>query len=212
MAFVKISKSAVGARNLSVAELRMGSHLHTGQETGIPRGIYISMTPALVRQVGWAVEEVASQRTNKTGETYVRAICRITIHEGIGEDRGFLMLVEDENGYSLGTTRSVNTSYNTNIAAQALSHYVLNEVPVPPALVQFTVDEKEKTILVECPDWLRYNPLSVPASDTADTGTNKGKAVASHGQEVVVDLPGRIPTNRKERRQAGAVIARALHR
>jgi hypothetical protein len=50
------------------------------------------------------------------------------------------------------------------VSVTRFKHYVLNDTArdIEPAPVEFTVDEKEHTILIQCPDWLRYNPLSVP--------------------------------------------------
>ena len=51
------------------------------------------------------------------------------------------------------------------VSVTRFRHYVLNDTTqdIEPEAVEFTVDEEEHTILVQCPDWLRYNPLSVPA-------------------------------------------------
>jgi hypothetical protein len=154
MAFVKVNKSPRGVNYGNDPVIRMGTHL---QGTKTPRSVYMSISLSVLDQLGWpyAPEE---------GE---RARCTIAVHEGTHEDAGFFMLVRDPSGYTFGGANSkeeARSALVTNIAVTKLRHYAVND-PVmehPPENVEFTIDEKEGTILVQLPDWLRYNPASVP--------------------------------------------------
>ena len=128
--------------------IRMGSHLAAEK---IARGIYIGVGLDVVKQVGWLVKSTSDTRQATT----------VAILEGTGDDGGFLMLAYDEkHGYTLGSERTGSRSFYTNITANKLKHYVLNEVPCPVGPVDFSIDEKAQTVLIQCPDWLRYNPAS----------------------------------------------------
>lgn len=208
MAFVKVTKATGLGRATRTGQpiVRMGAHLHDGKT---PRSIYLSITPEAIDQVGWTVDNVVSQRKTKDGRVYDRAACRIALNEGVGEDAGFLMLSEDtERGYTIGTTRGIRTAFTVNIGIAGVKHYTFNELPMDPKEVEFTIDPKDKTILIECPDWLRYNPESyTPAKEVPSTRPT---------EEVVVELEvkgskGR-PNNRHQRRQLAQGLARALSR
>jgi len=185
MAFVKVSKSAVGSK-FSVPEIRMGSHL---QSNKVNRGIYFSISASVVEQAKWILVGTDSGTREKAN---------IDVLEGTGDDAGFLMLVQtsDGTGYSVGREKSKGMSVAFAVSYARMKHYVLNELPIEPHSVNFTI-EADNSILIECPDWLRYNPLSVkeeaPPSPPPPTAT-------VHDMRL----------NRQERRAIGKRVASRL--
>ena len=211
MAFVKVVKSAgLGhAVRLGQPSIRFGAHLADNKH---PRSIYISITPETIDQVGWEVETAKSQRQNRSGETYERAFCRIAFNEGVGEDAGFIQLSEDrDRGYIIGTTKGLRTSFTASIGMAGVKHYVFNEIPVDPDDVEFTIDPDDKTILIQCPDWLRYNPQSYAAPAPAKEVPSSRPPQLDMVEEVVVNMPN-TRLSRSKRRHVGKEIARALAR
>jgi len=154
MAFTQVVKGKTGIRTNEVPELRMGSRLQS--KTTLTRSIYFALTRPLIEQVGWQILKHDAERES----------IRVAVNEGTAEDAGFLLLSEDlEKGYSFGTNVGrQGQSMASGVSVSRFRHYVLNDVShdIEPEAVEFTVDEDEHTILVQCPDWLRYNPLSVP--------------------------------------------------
>jgi hypothetical protein len=153
MAFVKIDKSATGGwrSDLSEPNVRMSCHL---QDDKTPRSVAFYINHVLIDKVGWTTTMDSNGRTSLS----------VAIHEGTGEDAGFLMLEESDakNGYVLAVSKPGAFTYGMNASFTRFKHYVINEVPTPLMDVEFTYDAKDKTVLIQCPDWLRYNPLSVP--------------------------------------------------
>jgi len=146
------------------------------------RSIYFAITRDVLAQVGWTL-------TVDDDEGGDREWIQVAVNEGSEEDAGFLLLTEDKSkGYVFGTNKgATGFSLAGSVSCSRFKHYVLNDtsIDIEPAAVEFTVDEKEHSILIQCPDWLRYNPLSVPA-------VAKPKPVA---KEVVA--PVAKPTFRK---------------
>ena len=194
MAFVKLNKApGFHSRLISPYEIRMGAHLQSAVNK--TRGVYFGITPRVVEDVGWTI-----------AETDTRKVLHVMLHEGVGEDAGFLMLVEDNDGYALGTVNKSGKSFSMSIAMMKFKHYVLNEVPVPPAPVEFTIDKEEKIILVQCPDWLRYNSLSYQEPEKPKPevrGTQRVPPTEDKGVEP-------IHLNRTARRRVAAKIAHSL--
>lgn len=147
MPFAKVERSFRSSA-VDANTIRIGSHLASDK---ISKGIYISVGADVVKQAGWPVKPMSETRQATT----------VAVLEGTGEDSGFLMLAYDEaQGYTLGSERTGARSFYTNVTASKLKHYVLNEVPCPVGPVDFSIDEKAHTVLIQCPDWLRYNPES----------------------------------------------------
>jgi len=79
--------------------------------------------------------------------------------------------------------------------------------------VEFTVDEKDHTVLIQCPDWLRYNPQSVPQPEPAPA-----KVETKDPRPTVVRLveeaeePEPIRLNREERRRLAKKVVSRLGR
>jgi hypothetical protein len=211
MAFVKINKSFHIGRPSTEPRIRMGSHLHGGAKEGPPRGIYIAMTQEIVKRVGWTLEPSTSGRQSKDGSYIERMVCMITVHEGVGEDSGFIQLAEDrEKGYVLGSTKGSASSLAVNMGIGAFKHYVLNEVPVEPHEVDFTIDEEDHTILIQCPDWLRYNPQSykapVEVKKEMPRHPTKAPVIVRGDDGEVVELE----LNREQRRRIAKKIVNAM--
>lgn len=214
MAFVKVQKSRSGGRGETEPVIRMASHLHGGAKSGPPRGVYISISQPVIREVGWDVEEIQSRRENTKGNRDTRNVCMISIQEGVGEDAGFIMLVEDkEKGYTAGTNKGEATSYTLSLSIQSFLHYVLNDVPHEPVKVEFTVDPNDKTILIQCPDFLRYNPLSYQEPEPVKPEVKKETTRRPPTLSVVVrdkESGDEILPNRHQRRQITKRLAQAL--
>jgi hypothetical protein len=105
-----------------------------------------------------------------------------------------------------------------NASFTRFRHYIINEVPTPLMDVEFTYDAKDKTVLIQCPDWLRYNPLSVPQPAVVEEKkpvSPPTKAVVKDGKEDVKGLLKQIAkdipdANRKQRRAAVSAVARRM--
>ena len=154
MAFVKVNKSPRGMNYANDPIIRMGTHLQ-GAKT--PRSVYMSISLSVLDTMGWSYAP-------EDGE---RARCSVAVHEGTHGDAGFFMLAHDTSGYTFGGANNnehARSALVANIAVTKLRHYAVNDplIEHPPEQVEFTIDEKEGTILVQVPDWLRYNPASVP--------------------------------------------------
>ena len=157
MAFTQINKSSLGSHS-NKNEIRMGSRR---QSQSVPaRSIYFAITRDVLAQVGWTL-------TVDDDDGGDREWVQVAVNEGSEEDAGFLLLTEDKaKGYVFGTNKgATGFSLAGSVSCTRFKHYVLNDtsIDIEPAAVEFTVDEKEHSILIQCPDWLRYNPLSVPA-------------------------------------------------
>jgi len=172
----------------------MSAHLQS--EKGTTRGIYIAITPDIIAQTGWIVAENDQRKS-----------VRVLVQEGVGDDAGFLLLTEDPAGYSLGTTNKTAKSFSMSITSVKFQHYVLNEVPVPPEIVEYTVDEKDHTLLIQCPDWLRYNSLSYtpPAPPPKVEPPRPTRAEAASG-----DASAPLHLNRQQRRKLVSKVVSAL--
>lgn len=176
MAFVKIEKSRIGGaiRNNTVA-VTMGSYLADGK-VHKSKSVSFRLTGALIKQLGWIVEE--------------RRI-RISVLEGTDKDIGFIQLMPDPDGYS-ASQKYESQGISVNVTAERFAHYVLNECPMPSRTVNHMIDEG--TLIVECPDWLRFNPLSVP--DVPKPKIENRRPIP--------------PLNREQRRRMGKIVSAVL--
>lgn len=193
MAFVKVDKSNRSYSLDNIPAVTMAAHLAEGKfHKG--RSVSFRVSRALVDQLGWKATD---------------GRIRIGVFEGTDKDVGFLQLMVDPEGYSaaLGEPGS-KQGIGINVTIERFKHYVLNDCPVASMTVNF-IAEKD-TLVVECPDWLRFNPLSVPQQEAppprpiqpARQGVKEiAKAVA---KEELTN------TNRKQRRAIVSAVARAL--
>lgn len=216
MPFARVSKSALGSR-IKPDEIKMGWH-KTNQK-GSSKAIYISVAHPIIEGIGWKMVDEKASDTSITSRYYTN----VAIMEGTGEDAGFIMLVEhwEKDGYVLGNNKgsSKNTAFSMGITNTRFAHYVINnfDEEIPPSLVNYTVDEKDQTILIECPDWFRYDPTSVP--EPAKPEPEPVKEVVETRRplpRIVVeanhDDDDRPKLNRTDRRRLASKVARALTR
>lgn len=153
MPFVKINKSSRGGLMASVHPIvTMGAYLADGKQHK-NRSVTFRLTSALLTELGWEFNE--------------RSIL-VGVFEGTGTDKGFIQLAPDPKGYKC--SRPVNDAgivsnqgISVNVSVERFKHYVLNECPVSSAPVQYIIEGT--SLIVECPDWLRYNPLSEPQEE-----------------------------------------------
>ena len=193
MAFIKVQKSTIGTSHKAGnrEEIRMGSRFQSAKQSS--RSIYVAITRAVIERVGWT-----------THTDNGRISIGIAVHEGTHEDAGFWMLMEDPRGYHASSSKTgIAQSFGFGVSMPRLQHYVLNDVSheTSPEPVQFDINEPEHTILICMPDWLRYNPTSVP-------DIPKPKLVPEPDELVIDNLPKHM--NRAQRRHIATKIARIL--
>lgn len=197
MAFVKVTKSRIGAGiHQSQPMISMGAYLADGK-VHKSRSVAFRITYALIEQLGWPLAE------GKIG---------VSVLEGTGVDQGYVQLVHDDAfGYrgSQGSTDRDREHQGVSISltAERFKHYVLNECPVVAGVVNHIVDGN--VLIVECPDWLRYNPSSVPQEEKVPVQETKRPLprVNSVDQDEV-----EVRLNRQERRALAHHVTRVLKR
>lgn len=202
MAFVKVEKGLTGSFRRDSIELRMGSHLQS--KTGTSRGVYLSLSRSLIDAVGW-------KKTSPEDNVH-RVMCMVEVQEGVGSDAGFLLLTEAKEGagYALGTTSKKARSFSMALTLSKLKHYILNDVPTPTEPVEFSIEDR--SILIQCPDWLRYNPESYdePPKPEVKKPISPTKAAVER-KELVKAVAKEDPSlNHKQRRALVSVVTRAL--
>ena len=171
MAFVKINKPQKGSRAVGY-QVTMASYLGGDKNAMKSRSVVFSFSGDLVEALGWVDETTPTN---------------IQVMEGVGPDQGFLKLMQADNGYRLSTTRMLKTltgkmhSANLTTAAGAYQHYVLNECPVGAMLVNHIVDDAG--LIVEVPDWFRFNPASVSPAETTRVEPPPAPAQVHHLQQ-----------------------------
>jgi hypothetical protein len=137
------------------------------------------------------------------------------VQEGVGAESGFLQLVEDERGYTFSTSgKHRELAVSANITESNLAHYVLNEVPVTSSPVEFSIEDDGATILLQCPDWLRYNPLSYDEA-TGKVRSKKEQEALLLAQPPPTPQPVEVVVegtrfNRGDRRRLASRIAQEL--
>jgi hypothetical protein len=208
MAFVKLEKGMTGRQFDDLEEIRMGSH-----RTKQGRTVYLTLTRTVVERAGWTITK---------GDT--RQSIAVRVNEGVGEDAGFLLLTEDkDHGYQLGSDAKRTHAFATNLSYSRFNHYVLNDDSVVVHSVEFTVDEKEHSVLIQCPDWLRYNPQSYtepektkpqlelvpPKKEDKKPSRPTIRAVRDATDEVAAERPD-LALNRRQRRLVASTLTRAM--
>lgn len=201
MAFVKLDKGMRRIRE-GMSEVRLGAY--RGKQG---RVVYISVSHAAIEQAGWTIHEGKTDTKRKS--------VNVMINEGVGEDAGFWLLSEDnEFGYVLGADHEKSGALVTSILVARFKHYLLNDEHISVHPVEATVDEKEHTILVQVPDWIRYNPQSYQEPEKPKlvlTPPKEDKKPSRPTLNVVTkDDDDGIVLNRRQRRLAANVLARAM--
>jgi len=144
MAFVTVEKlrsGAIGAAGIPC--VTMGAYLADGKAHK-SRSVNFRITRLLVDLIGWPLDE----RT-----------LFLVVREGTDADKGFLQIMPDPQGRRT-TQPTDGQGFSLSLAVESFHHYVLNECPVSSGVVQHMIDGD--ALIIECPDWFRYNPLSVP--------------------------------------------------
>lgn len=208
MAFQRVQKAMNRGPRLEDEEVRMGCHPPTST---VPlQSIYFSISRVLINKLGLKPEYT------KNG----RAVVPFDIHEGTGEDAGFLMLVPDKRGYAFGASKSTqhastaNLSVSCNIMASALTNYKVNtSESVPAAPIDHSIDGQ--SILIQVPSWLEYvGPVKQKKEETSPPNPTKPTVIARvRPNDVAVEVEREdnvAPLTRNERRQIAKKIARSI--
>lgn len=145
MAFTRVEKLRMGGHMAPEPIVTMGAHLADGKKAN-SKGVAFRISRPLVTQLGWIPDD--------------NGRLRIAINEGSGSDKGFLQLVPDPQGRYATMKSDSNQGVSLNSDIQSFKHYVLNECPVSAHAVPHVIDGD--ALIIECPDWLRHNPQSVP--------------------------------------------------
>ena len=207
MAFVKVQKG-IRKDTPGASDVRMGTHRNA---TG--RTVYLSVGSDIIEQVGWEISIVEATR-GEVENRKQRRIVAVAINEGVGEDKGYWLLTEDkQRGYSLGQDhKGEHGAFMCNVLASRLQHYVLNDDNVPVEQVLFEPKPDEKALLVQMPDWLRYNPQSYkePDKPKLELTAPKEDKKPRHPTLSVVESDAEITLNRRQRRLAAQVLTRAM--
>jgi hypothetical protein len=146
MAFVRVT--AVHRPRRGQGEtVTMGLYLADGKHVK-RKTIGFRFTRSLLDKLGWPAGH----------EPYL-----VSLFEGIGEDVGFWQIAPDKEGYSLTGKKgeaglSQGRAFQVN--TDSLKHYVLNE-PGPITARPVSHIAEGSTLIIECPDWLKFNPQSV---------------------------------------------------
>ena len=180
MAFVKVEKLRTGIGNTDEPIVTMGAYLADGKAHK-SRSINFRFTATLITQLAWPVID------RRIG---------MTLNEGIDADKGFLQVVYDMDGGRRTTQGEGKQGFSLGMAVEGFHHYVLNECPVSSGIVSHVIDDG--ALIIECPDWLRYNPASVPEPN-----------------HIEVTLPGKLrdgQPNRAQRRVIAKSVERSLRR
>lgn len=150
MAFVKVEKRHVGggAPGTIEPQVRMGAYLADGK-VHRSKSINFRFNYALIEKMKWPFDE-------KRGT-------HLVVHEGIDADKGFLQIVPadaNEQASRRMTLSEGKQGSAISLVIESFHHYVLNECPVASMIVSHVIDDS--ALIIECPDWFRYNPASVP--------------------------------------------------
>lgn len=177
MAFVRVDKSRQGGTHLAMPIVTMGAYLADGKKHKT-KHIGFRISRPLLIQLGWKFDGVS---------------VNVTVNEGTEKDSGYIQLVPTEpdlhtRRLSLSHGGKGNQGVSISITADNFRHYVLNDCPVSSDVVPHMVDGD--ALIIECPDWFRYNPQSVAEPE-----------------------PSRVtPLNREQRRALATRVARNLKR
>lgn len=217
MPFARVSKSSFGSR-IKPDEIKMGWHRSTQKGEG--KAIYFSVSRTIIESMGWEIKEEGAMNAKSTSRRYTS----VAVMEGTGKDAGFLMLVEywERDGYVLGNNKGAtqNTSFSMGVTNTRFAHYIINNFneEVTPGPISYTIDQDEKTILIECPDWFRYDPTTVKEPEPvkpAPAPVKEAERTSRPLPKIVVEAEedDEVPKlNRSDRRRLASKVARALTR
>jgi len=180
--------------------IRMGSQL-AGNKT--PRLITISISRPALALVGF------------TAFSEVNTKCRLRIDEGWGDDAGFWLLTPKpldtrERTYACTASSNRFSTVHAQVPMHIITHYVLNEKPIDAHDVEF--DVQGESLLVQCPDWLRYNPQSLTNEQLALIKVPNYVPPPDEPAQIEVTAPSSLKLNRQDRRKLSSSIAKAMTR
>ena len=202
MAFVKVKPKLIARGALSNGQITIGAYLSEGLNK--PRQITLRIPKLIVDEVGFLVKD--------------RRIS-VDIHEGVGDDVGFIMLFYSEEKGATWATQGQHQSVNgvenlhgfsVSFRAERFQYYTPNEWPMSATAVHHVVDNG--SLLIEVPEWFKPNinkmiedghmkakepePAPLPAPDP-------GKKSAKSDRDTK-------QFNRQSRRAIASQVARVL--
>jgi hypothetical protein len=174
MAFVKIAPKMTGKTGSSIAgKITMGAYLAEG--VGKPKQIAIRIPKLIMDQTNFVVVD---RRTT------------IDLHEGVGEDTGFLQLFYSTEHGATSASQGKNKDglpgqhgFAVTFAEVRFRYYAPNEWPVSSTELNHIIDDGN--LIIECPEWFRPNLEKMKAD-----GLLKEEPPRPPAREVVVDIKG----------------------
>lgn len=129
--------------------------------TRITIGAYLSEGVNKPRQIAFRIPQLVIAETNFQFDERARAF--VGLHEGVGNDTGFLMIYQTEDtrdGTSIGRTHKEiadqsRHGYSVTFRFERFRYYAPNEWPMSATQVNHLIDDGN--LIVECPDWFRPN-------------------------------------------------------
>lgn len=146
MPFEMVVKGTWNKYTADEAKVRMGATLADHKKV---KSVVFSITRKVLNGIGAPLVGGSSAS--------IKEQTKLAVYEGTGHDEGFLLILPDPKGYTCSITTHGTNTFIMHVAIGKLKHYVFNECPMPIDDVEFTIDEKEHSVLVQCPDWLRFN-------------------------------------------------------
>jgi hypothetical protein len=178
MPFVEIKRgqSAKGEVGDAVA---MGVYVADGKEIKT-RSVIFFISRSVAAKLGW---EIIDHRFP------------VTLHEGVGSDQGFLMITPgvDGQGYTAtgGNKSTHRTALKFAVVAQKFNHYTLNDTRVATHPVTYVIDNN--SLIIECPDWLKFNPLTAPLEPAPEPKPETRVSISTPQPHVFPKRRGRPP-------------------
>lgn len=203
MPFVQIAPKRFGGfQGIGQTKVTMGAYLSEGPKK--PRQIVLRIPKAIIEEAGFVVSD---RRT------------LIGLHEGVGDDTGFLMLYYTEDSRrGSSATQSIQTSRHPNgedieseqgyavaFRFERFQYYAPNEWPTSSTQVNHIIDNGN--LIIECPEWFRPNVEKMKAEGLWKE--EKTEPPPPKIKELEVKVPD-VKLNRQERRAIGHKIARHL--
>jgi hypothetical protein len=195
MAFVKIQPKMSGRTGTAVsAKITMGAYLAEG--IGKPKQVVIRIPKLIMDATNFVVVD------RKT---------TVNLHEGVGEDTGFLQLYYTAEYGGTSASQGKNKDglpgmhgFSLAFADTRFRYYAPNEWPIASTEVNHIIDDGN--LIIECPDWFRPNLEKMKAD-----GLIKEEPPRPPAREVVIDIKGKPrELNRSEKRQVAKRIAQRL--
>jgi len=201
MPFVKIKPKLIARSSNIDQQITIGAYLSEG--IGKPRQLTIRIPKHIIDTTGFIVK---NRHTS------------LDMHEGVGDDTGFIMLFYSTErgttaatqGYSKTSTDEMNNNHGFNISfrAERFQYYTPNEWPQAATPVNHIVD-KDGSLIIEVPDWLKPDLLKMKQEGLLEEEipTPEPLPVVKPEPKHEKEKPN---LNRHKRRTLGAEVARLL--